>query len=97
MANCEDCGRYILLKVKTTTLCKSCFFKRRAKADSANQRLKRQLIKERGGKCEVCGDTKKLQAHHIVHVSKGGKNELSNLKLVCHDCHLNKEHGGSWR
>lgn len=39
--------------------------------------------------CQDCGTTNNLEVHHILPISQGGKNELSNLRLVCKDCHKN--------
>jgi len=38
--------------------------------------------------CQDCGSKENLEVHHVLPISQGGINELSNLKLVCHDCHL---------
>ncbi len=39
--------------------------------------------------CEDCGKTRiRLYAHHIVPISKGGRNTLDNLKAICYTCHL---------
>jgi hypothetical protein len=38
--------------------------------------------------CQDCGSLDKLEIHHIVPVSQGGKNTLDNMKTVCHDCHV---------
>ena len=38
--------------------------------------------------CQKCGKQKvKLQAHHIVWTSKGGKDSLYNLITLCENCH----------
>lgn len=37
--------------------------------------------------CQDCGSQKDLEVHHILPISQGGKNELSNLKTVCSTCH----------
>ncbi|MBN9521211.1 HNH endonuclease [bacterium] len=38
--------------------------------------------------CQDCGVRPPyLHAHHIRSLSKGGTNDLSNLKAVCEDCH----------
>jgi hypothetical protein len=51
----------------------------------------RQIVLERDGyRCVNCGDGIQdsiLQAHHIVPLSKGGSNKISNLATLCKDCH----------
>ena len=46
-------------------------------------------VKQRDGhQCVDCGATGVvLQAHHIRSLSRGGTNQLSNLKSVCEKCH----------
>jgi 5-methylcytosine-specific restriction endonuclease McrA len=41
--------------------------------------------------CRKCGRTWGLQTHHMIPVSKGGSNSLSNLTTLCRSCHK-KEH-----
>ena len=36
--------------------------------------------------CADCGN-KKEHVHHIVSLSEGGTNDLSNLKALCKECH----------
>lgn len=43
------------------------------------------------GKCEDCGTTQNLEIHHIVSWRRGGTHDLSNLKLLCHDCHRKRK------
>lgn len=45
-------------------------------------------VKERG-KCEVCGSTENLHAHHIVpwSCSITGRADLKNGQCLCKDCH----------
>ncbi|MDA0780661.1 MAG: HNH endonuclease signature motif containing protein [Proteobacteria bacterium] len=46
--------------------------------------------------CVVCG-TAGTDVDHILPLSKGGTNELSNLQTLCHSCHSRKtvsEDGG---
>jgi hypothetical protein len=49
----------------------------------------RAEVKRRAGyTCQDCGARPPyLHAHHIRSLSKGGTNDLSNLKAVCEDCH----------
>ncbi len=39
---------------------------------------------------ECSGKSKWIEVHHIVPIAKGGSNTLSNLILLCHDCHRGK-------
>jgi 5-methylcytosine-specific restriction endonuclease McrA len=43
-----------------------------------------------GNKCLACGECKALTADHIVPVSKGGKNDLSNIQPLCGQCNSKK-------
>ena len=40
-----------------------------------------------GGLCIWCGTDKKLHLHHSLPLSRGGRNVMSNLELVCSKCH----------
>lgn len=63
--------------------------KYRAYLHSKEWKAKRQqLFKERGKKCEICGDTNQLEIHHITYDRL--YNELSeDLLIVCNPCHSN--------
>ena len=37
--------------------------------------------------CGNCKSNKNLHVHHIVPLSRGGSNNLSNLRTLCEDCH----------
>jgi len=59
------------------------------------KKLRRQVIERSGGLCEVCsgpGDFRGLAIHHKVMKSHGGKDELSNLILLC-GRHHSEAHG----
>ena len=52
------------------------------------------LYKTQGGRCEVCGKhfgTECLEIHHLVGVSEnpGLALAMSNMVLLCHECHVN--------
>lgn len=51
--------------------------------------LKRRLAKSRGGRCERCSENNYaiLQVHHITERRNGGTNVVSNLELLCPNCH----------
>jgi len=55
----------------------------------------KRLITKEVGKCENCREKKDLEVHHIKKVSDGGTHTLSNLIVLCHNCHKNKAHRGS--
>lgn len=38
--------------------------------------------------CGCCGDTEKLELHHIVPIEIGGSDEYYNLIYLCHECHV---------
>ena len=43
--------------------------------------------------CSICGDVFKpgdIQVDHIISLSKGGTNELTNLQIVCSICNRKK-------
>lgn len=52
--------------------------------------LKLKLANARGAACEACGYNKNffsLETHHIIPKAKGGSDNLSNLQLLCSNCH----------
>lgn len=57
------------------------------------RKLRHQVFRRDGYRCRECGATNKqtrLHVDHIVPVSKGGTNELSNLQTLCETCNLSK-------
>ncbi len=52
--------------------------------------LRYQILSRDGQKCTICGkgasDGVVLEVDHIKHVSKGGTNDLSNLRTLCDGC-----------
>lgn len=44
------------------------------------------------GKCEECGSSKHLEAHHIIPWSQypPGRSDMSNGECLCFDCHVKK-------
>jgi 5-methylcytosine-specific restriction endonuclease McrA len=45
------------------------------------------IVKYLGGNCGYCGSKKNIHIHHSIPQSRGGPNEMSNLELLCRDCH----------
>jgi diadenosine tetraphosphate (Ap4A) HIT family hydrolase len=55
--------------------------------------LRYQVLKASGGRCALCGATKNerpLDVDHIIPRSRGGKNELANLQVLCSKCNRSK-------
>jgi hypothetical protein len=49
--------------------------------------LRRQALHRDGSRCGNCGGALNLHVHHIVPLSKGGSNQLGNLRTLCDVCH----------
>lgn len=47
------------------------------------------------GKCEVCGSTKELEAHHIIKWADypKGRTDIKNGQCLCHKCHTDEHYG----
>ena len=50
----------------------------------------KQLCDDCGNKCLCCGDETKLTIDHIVPISKGGTNHISNIQPLCYPCNRKK-------
>lgn len=50
------------------------------------------LLKYLGAKCENCGTKDNLTVDHEVPLSSGGKNDETNIRILCRKCQ-NKYHG----
>jgi len=42
------------------------------------------------GKCVACGSVNDLQVDHILPVSRGGRNDVENLQMLCQPCNSSK-------
>jgi 5-methylcytosine-specific restriction protein A len=67
--------------------------------DTAAYRRNRKLALGRAGhRCEQCGAAGRLHCDHIIPLSRGGTDDLGNLRIMCPACHGAKtagEGGGS--
>jgi 5-methylcytosine-specific restriction endonuclease McrA len=50
-------------------------------------RLKIQILKRDGWKCQHCGSSTNLQVHHLVFRSRLGPDASNNLITLCVNCH----------
>lgn len=102
---CPICGNIFVGRKNTCS--RSCSNKSRTgiKYDGLNSRnksnksnrLKNQLAFIRKGICERCGNNNYniLQVHHIIQRKDGGSDDLSNLELLCPNCHYTEHLGHS--
>ena len=61
--------------------------------DPVKGTLRYDVLKESGGRCSLCGATKKerpIDVDHIIPRSKGGKNVYENLQVLCSLCNQEK-------
>jgi len=49
-----------------------------------------RLIKNGGGCCATCGDTNKLCIDHIIPLARGGRENESNMQVLCRSCNAKK-------
>jgi 5-methylcytosine-specific restriction endonuclease McrA len=52
--------------------------------------LRAKILERDGHVCRICfvgSETKKMQVHHIVPLSDGGDDTISNLIVLCSRCH----------
>lgn len=54
------------------------------------KKIREFILKRDNRKCLKCGNTLKLQLDHIIPISKGGENKLSNLQTLCNSCNSKK-------
>lgn len=50
--------------------------------------VKKRIHKLRGGKCEKCSSTTRLEVNHLTYARLGNERD-SDLELLCHSCHHN--------
>lgn len=52
-----------------------------------SNRTRAEILTSQSGRCAGCGKPGKLQIHHIVPISKGGKDAAPNGVGLCRECH----------
>ena len=81
---CLQCGA-----LTSGSYCRRCGWSARRKINSGwDWGKRRAAVRTRDGACVRCGSTDRLQVHHRVPVAEGGGNDLGNLELLCHRCHV---------
>lgn len=90
--------RFDILKEKFDKLIAYIENKKMASTSKRNKGIKRKdrqyILDTNDNKCSICGrrfDKKYLHIDHIVPLAKGGRNEISNLQILCVECNLKKK------
>lgn len=52
--------------------------------------LRQSIVERDRNICKKCGGTVGLEVHHIIPISKGGRNIQANLITLCKSCHKNQ-------
>jgi len=61
---------------------------KRFRRDAAAHRRFAKAVKERDGyRCQECGSTERLIAHHVIPLQEGGTHDPSNGITLCATCH----------
>ena len=55
--------------------------------------VRKQTLRRDNYECVICGDADNLHVDHIVPLSEGGQDILSNTQTLCLDCHIEKHKG----
>lgn len=59
------------------------------------ERLRHEVLKRDGWKCQVCGGSINLHVHHLLFRGRQGSDADSNLVTLCAECHANLHRPGS--
>jgi 5-methylcytosine-specific restriction endonuclease McrA len=54
------------------------------------QDVKIEVAVRDGGRCRQCGSNKELHFDHVIPWSKGGRNTVDNIQLLCRTCNRRK-------
>lgn len=60
----------------------------------AQSRFREVVLKQAGFRCERCGSTVGVEAHHVRPVAERGSHALANGVALCSTCHGQAEQGG---
>lgn len=68
--------------------------RRRAKVNQAEGSFTKKewtsLLETYGGKCLSCGSNIKMEADHVIPISRGGSNSIDNIQPLCLKCNRSK-------
>lgn len=56
----------------------------------ATRAEKNKALKYNGSSCLICGQTKDLEAHHVIFQENGGRGQYRNIRHLCGEHHRGK-------
>jgi 5-methylcytosine-specific restriction endonuclease McrA len=56
------------------------------------ERLRQQVLRRDGWRCQLCGAMSNLEVHHKQFRSHSGRDSEENLITLCFTCHANAHH-----
>jgi len=90
------CEEFIRYKKGDVAFIKMAHKESTARSRNINGKTRLKILKRDNYKCVICGRSPAthrgifLHIDHIQPFSKGGSNEVSNLRTLCHKCNLGK-------
>ena len=60
------------------------------KAHSFTDKIKKEILKRCGRKCELCGSKGKIEIDHFIPKEKGGQSTMENANALCAGCNDRK-------
>jgi len=93
-----ECGRLGIRVHATATAAKRFFRRKRENILRASRKLEKfhtdeewnALLAKHGGRCVICGSTKRIERDHIIPLSKGGTDDIGNIQPLCKTCNCRK-------
>ena len=57
---------------------------------TSDKKVRNKVFKLYGKKCLCCGTDKNITIDHVIPISKGGQNDISNYQPLCRSCNSRK-------
>jgi 5-methylcytosine-specific restriction endonuclease McrA len=58
------------------------------------KKLRFDVLRRDGWRCQMCGSKAAVEVHHLVHRSQRGSDIETNLTTLCSNCHTIVHRGG---